>query len=292
MLDHKLFPHHFQAVENTAEHCSSITERVQQLDQVGHRFSICNLEDLAVVPHCFIEPREPLLEVKRETLKLCATANHFVILVSEFAIKEIATGIKYLPLQCATNRFANSSHSRENQGSSPWRGVCKLLNFFEIDVNHVVIQVTQLHLGGEQHPFNPQAVRPQGEANQLAMPPIGLFISPLHRHHGPGGGAYCQQTCNQGLKIKDDVAPEVSARLAFDLPRRTEKHGRNNRDYQHESHQNHNSLFIARPHHIPRQRHFVEVSHFSRESGSRMQPNQTVTNAVRDVGLFWKGCAA
>ncbi|MDQ1196510.1 hypothetical protein QE435_002220 [Rhizobium sp. SORGH_AS 787] len=162
------------------------------------------------------------------------------------------------------------------------------------DSNRTVNFIVKLQLGKRWHhqSFDAQSICSDAKIDQLAVSLFCPSVGFLHRRHGPRRGSDCEQTCNQSLKIKDDVPPRVPALLAFDLPRRSNQHWRNNRDYQHKSAQNLKSLLNARPHLNPRQRHLVEVSHFSRESGRVLQPNQVAANAVRDARLFWKGCAA
>lgn len=143
-----------------------------------------------------------------------------------------------------------------------------------------------------EHSFDAQTISSEGKFNQLLVPSLGRFIRALHSHNRPGGRSNCQQARQQRLKIKDDVPQRVPARLAFDLPRRSNQHWRDNRDYQHNSPQNLKSLLNARRHLNPRQRHVLEVSHFSRESGRRLQPNLDAAIAVIEAGIIWKGCSA
>ncbi len=158
-------------------------------------------------------------------------------------------------------------------------------------LNPVIPSFEQIEMRRQQA-VDAQTIRSKSKGHELPVPPLRFLVSPLHRHDSPRRRTDSQETREQRLKVKNDVAPRVSTLLVRNLLRSAKQHRRNDCHYQHNGDQNQKPLFIICRHHTPRKRHLAEVSHFSRESGSTLQPNSIIATMENKVGLFWKGCAA
>lgn len=292
MINYIILTHTFQTLEEVTDHRSGLIKGPEQINHVGKSFVVSELEPFPVsLQQSFKVDKSALVE-SCELLKLVKALVQLIILKHEFSIEEVFCASKHLPLQYCARSHATPIHSGNNQCRRSRHRERQFPNFFKIEFGHIVVHVMQLNLGREEHALNTQAISTKVELDQFSVPSLRLTICALHRHDRPRRCANSQQARQQRLKIKDYVSPGVSARLAFNHPRRSKQHWRNDNDYQRKSHQTHNSFLVARRHLNPRQRHVADVSHFLRESGSRLQPNLVAANTLRSANLLWKRCPA
>jgi len=287
------FTHIFQASKQSTEVRDQPFVVLTEASHKLRRLTFCNANIVPVLgPHSLKE------SLTRVETPICGRPmrlvqpHQVIILSGKEAVKKITRGNE----DVASQNIANFVHYLDHppQHSANIAGIALQFAFQNIKLHVGQLCESNLKLKHPriEHSFDPQTISTEGEFNQLLVPSFGRSIRALHGHNRPSSRSDCQQARQQRLKIEYDVAPWVPARLAFNPPRRSKQYWQDNRSYQHEGPENHDSLLIARSHNIPRQRHSTEVSHFSRESGSRLQPKPVAAKAVTGAGLFWRGCAA
>lgn len=213
----------------------------------------------------------------------------FIVTVREESIKQSLRANKDFTTQKISKICGRLSERTDNPTHLSGIFVENRFEQKKVHCTNITNGAAELAFSRYQHSLNTKSVSPQTEADQLTVSPLSFPVGSLHGHYRPRRRPHGQQTSEQRLKIKDDVTPRVSARLAIDFPRRSKQYRQHDRRDEREGKTTSNAFLITCRHYNPRQNHPIEMSHFLRESGSRLQPSSIIATAEDKTGLFGKG---
>ncbi len=205
----------------------------------------------------------------------------FVVTVCKESIKQSSRADKDFTLQKIIEVGSQLSERTDSLFHRPWIFFKNRSEQKKVHRANIKEGTTELAYPRYQHSLNAKSVSPQTEADQLTVSPLSFLVGSFHGHYRPRRRSHGQQTSEQRLKIKDDVTPRVSARLAIDCSRRSKHYRQHDRRDEREGETTNHAFFIANRHHNPRQNHPIEMSHFLRESGRALQLGRNVTKAMK-----------